>query len=293
MEIAKNCVVALGYFDGVHLGHREVVRAAAKQAAALGAPCCALTFGGDLGGLFGKSGGSIYTTAERGKLLKEDCGADFVCFAPCTREFFSLKREEFLDWLEAELSPVGYACGFDYTFGAGGEGDAAYLQSEAEKRGKAFVKTPPFSVNGQKVSATRIKELLKSGRIEEANALLTRSYFVSGRVIRERGVGRQMGFPTVNLYPPAEKLPLKNAVYGGHAAVGGKTYRAIVNYGARPTFSLENPLVEAHLIGFEGDLYGKEMEIFFDFFLRDIRRFGGMEELKAQLAKDREEVINR
>ena len=82
-------------------------------------------------------------------------------------------------------------------------------------------------------------------------------------------------------------------MYGGHAAVGGKTYRAIVNYGARPTFSLEKPLVEAHLIGFEGDLYGKEMEISFDFFLRDICRFGGMEELKAQLAKDREEVMNR
>ncbi|PWM70976.1 MAG: riboflavin biosynthesis protein RibF [Bacillota bacterium] len=289
----RKCVLALGYFDGVHIGHRSVVAAAKSLALQCGAQCGVFTFAGDIGGRFGKESGSIYTAQEREKLLMEDCGADFVFAAPCGEEFFRLTREEFLTYLESELEIVGYACGFDYTFGKNGAGNAAFLQAFAKEKNIAVSVAPPLFVGGEKVSATEIKRRLKAGDVAAANDLLTRPYFVTGTAVKERGVGRRMGFPTVNLYPAAEKLPLKNAVYGGHAEIDGKTYKAIVNYGARPTFGLSTPLVEAHLIGFDGDLYGREIEISFDGFLREICRFSGEEELKAQLERDKREVLQR
>lgn len=289
----RKCVLALGYFDGVHVGHKAVVGAAKALAEKLGVSAGVFTFAGDISGRFGKGSGAIYTAAEREKLLVEDCGADFVYAAPCSEAFFSLSKEEFLNFLEDRFAVCGYVCGFDYTFGKNAAGNAAFLGAFAEEKRRAVIVVPPCAANGVKVSATAVKNLLKAGKIEKANALLTRPYFVTGRVERERGVGREMGFPTVNLHPAKEKLPLKNAVYGGHAAVGGKTYKAIVNYGSRPTFGLSGVLVEAHLIGFGGDLYGREMEISFDYFLREIRVFSGEDELKAQLERDKREVLKR
>ena len=289
----KRCVLALGYFDGVHIGHRAVVAAAKELAEESGAECGVFTFAGDLGGRFGKEHGMVYTTEERKELLLEDCGADFVYAAPCDEAFFALTKEAFLDWLEQRFPVEGYACGFDYTFGKGGAGNADFLRQYAAKRGRSFRAVEALTVGGEKVSSTEVKRLLREGEIEKANALLTRPYFVTGKVIRERGVGRAIGFPTVNLYPSDEKLRLKNGVYGGHAEADGKEYKAIVNYGSRPTFGLYAPLVEAHLIGYDGNLYGRTMRISFDTFLRDIRKFKGEEELKEQLQKDREEVLRR
>ncbi len=286
----KTCVLALGYFDSVHIGHKKVISRAKAAAAALGASLGVFTFAGDLPAVFGKGGGTVFTLREREKLLRA-AGADFVYAAPCDKTFLSLPKEEFLSFLRERFEVKGFVCGFDYTFGAGGAGDARYLEEYAAARGLFCEVVPALDADGEKVSTTAVKRSLSRGEIERANALLGAPYFVTGRVVKERGVGHRLGFPTVNLYPAAEKFPLKNAVYGGHAFAGGREYRAIVNYGARPTFGLDRPLVEAHLIGFDGDLYGEELEIYFDFFLRDIQKFSSAEELKAQLARDTQRTL--
>lgn len=279
------CVMALGYFDSVHIGHKKVIAEARAVAEKLGVKTGVFTFGGDLAARFHKTGGMVFTLAEREKLLAA-AGADFVYAAACDEAFLSLDKSEFLAFLLKKFDVRAFVCGFDYTFGKGGAGDAAFLRDFAEEKNIAVKIVPEMRSEGVKVSTTEIKKRLAAGDVEGANALLGNPYFVTGSVVKERGVGHKIGFPTVNLYPAAEKFPLKNAVYGGHAYVNGVRYLAIVNYGARPTFGLSAPLTEAHLIGFDGDLYGEQIAVYFDFFLRKIKKFNGVDELKKQLETD-------
>lgn len=284
------CVMALGYFDSVHKGHKKVIAAAKELAEALGVKTGVFTFGGDLASRFHKAGGMVFTLAEREKLLYE-AGADFVYAAACSDEFLSLDKREFLAFLTEKFDIRAFVCGFDYTFGRNGAGNAAFLREFSRAHKINAVIVPEMREDNVKISTTEIKKRLAAGDVEGANALLGNAYFVTGTVVKDRGVGHSIGFPTVNLYPAAEKFPLKNAVYGGHVFVNGAKYNAIVNYGTRPTFGLGAPLTEAHLIGFDGDLYGKEIAVYFDFFLREIKKFESVNELKKQLETDTQRTI--
>ena len=145
-------------------------------------------------------------------------------------------------------------------------------------------------VNGKRVSSTLIKGYLAEGNIKIANELLGKPYFVKGEVFKDREVGKTLGFPTVNIKISTETITLKDGVYAGKAIIDNKLYRAIINYGARPTFNLTEKLLEAHFIGFNGNLYGKEIEISFTDFIRPIIKFNDKEELIAQLKKDTKET---
>lgn len=285
----KRAVIALGFFDGVHLGHQKVLKSAIRLAKELNAKAVAFTFNGNLKSVFKDGEKNIYGVNERISALIS-VGIDEIISAPLTTEFLSLSAQEFLGWLDDKYEVVGYVSGDDYRFGKGGKGDANYLKNYAEKTGKKVITESGVMVNGKRVSSTLIKGYLAEGNIKIANELLGKPYFVKGEVFKDREVGKTLGFPTVNIKISTETITLKDGVYAGKAIIDNKLYRAIINYGARPTFNLTEKLLEAHFIGFNGNLYGKEIEISFTDFIRPIIKFNDKEELIAQLKKDTKET---
>ena len=282
----KTVVIALGYFDSVHIGHRAVIGKARRLAAERGCEAAVFTFGGNLrAALHGGEEKAVYTVSERRNCLK-GLSISEIYFAPVSRAFLNKSPERFLEFLNGLYDIKGYVCGRDYRFGKGGAGDREYLEKYALAHGQKLVIEDDFIYGGEKVSTTRIKGLLKDGKIEEAGKLLGGSYFVTGKVFEDRKVGRKLGFPTVNIRTDPDKFRIKDGVYAGHVIIKGKYYKTVTNYGARPTFDLSAKLIEAHIIGFSGGLYGKNLTLYFDFYIRDIQKFNSPVQLAERLKKD-------
>ena len=282
----KKVVIALGYFDSVHKGHRLVLDTAKHCARKHGASFVVFTFDGNVKSFFSnQEDKSIYTCDERLKIFN-DLGVDEVFFAPITTEFLSLSKREFLDFLSEKYNVVAYVSGIDYTFGKYGSGNVSYLKEYADEHGQEYLVVNTIKSGDDKVSTTLIKQLLSDGKIKNANQLLVRHYSVTGKVCRDRSVGKKLGFPTINLRIDKHKYNILDGVYKGHVFIDKVKYNAIINYGARPTFDLQEKLVEAHILDFNGDLYEKEITIFFDNFMRKIQKFTCSEQLQKQLSLD-------
>lgn len=286
MSDNKKTVIALGFFDSVHLGHRAVVCSAKKIALNGGASLTVFSFAGNLRkAVFKNDEKIVYNDQERQALLRS-LGADEVYFAPTDQEFLDTDKKDFLDFLNEKYDICAYVCGEDYRFGKGGKGDVEYLREYAKARDQKVFVENDFLYGGQKVSTSNIKKLLESGDLERANILLCEPYSYSSIVVKDRRVGSKIGFPTINFKVDKEKQPLKNGVYAGHTVIFGKKYKTVINYGNRPTFNLDEKLIEAHIIDFSGDLYGEKIKLYFDKYLREVKAFKSAEELKEQLEKD-------
>ena len=270
-------VLLLGGFDGLHLGHRFLLSNAKRK----GFPVGIMTIFG------GKDGQSLFTERERRVLFLES-GADFSFELPFS-EIKDLTPMEFLKEIQAHFNVNTFVCGEDFRFGAKAAGTPNFLK----EWGQVCVETYPLcKVDGEKVGTSTIKSALKAGGVERANSLLETSFFLLGEVVKDRQIGRTIGFPTANVLYPKEKFPLKKGVYETETIVEGTAYRGITNYGARPTFQDDTVLTETYLDGFEGDLYGKTLQIRFRRFLREIQAFDSVESLKEQLQKDIGRVRN-
>ena len=261
----------LGGFDGLHLGHRRLL-SYAKQS---GLPVGLMTIVG------GKAQENIFTFAER-EIIFRQSGADFIFELPFC-EIKDLSAEEFLQMLTAEFSPQLFVCGEDFRFGAGACGTPEMIKQATHVRVEI---QSLMQMYGEKISSRAIKNLLMHGEVEKAGALLGESFFLIGEVVKDRQIGRTLGFPTANIAYPKEKFPIKQGVYETRICVDGKAYKGITNYGARPTFDNAQVLTETHLDGFDGDLYGGTLKIDFVRYLRPVQKFESVEELKAQLQSD-------
>jgi riboflavin kinase/FMN adenylyltransferase len=273
--------VALGFFDGVHLGHRAVLAAAQEQ----GLSPIAFTFSTALRAPGGKAGGRIYTDKQRVQLLGE-CGVQTVVM-PDFSEIADMAPEAFADFLCSGLRARLVACGEDYRFSAGARADALQLRRLCEERGCRVKIVLPVLAEGDRVSSTCIRQLLREGKIERANRLLGAPYRIEERVEHGRRLGRTLGFPTLNQPLPEEgALPLYG-VYASRAWIEGRWQEGITNIGVRPTVSRSfSPRAETFLIGYSGDLYGKAVQVQLLGFLRPERRFDDIEALRAQILAD-------
>lgn len=289
MSDKKSVCIALGFFDSVHKGHRAVISTAKRIAKQLKVATAVFSFAENLKKALGKDDKTVYSAKERKKILKA-MGVDEIYFAPVTEEFLSMDKESFLKFLDELFDVKGYVCGKDYTFGKFGAGNVEYLKEYAESHDRKVFVCDDIVSGGEKISTTRIKKLLSVGFVKQANELLGRRYSVSGKVFEDRKVGHKLGFPTVNIKIEADKACLKNGVYAGGLKIDKKDYRAIINFGARPTFGLAEKLIEAHIVDFDGLLYGKNLTIYFDDFMRDIVKFDNPEELKDRLERDLQEI---
>lgn len=272
-------VVALGFFDCMHLGHVALLRAAERIAGERKATAALLTFRD-----FAKGGRSVLTLSERLDRMAE-LGAGGVIVAPFDERMRETEGEAFLARLVGGFDVAGAVCGADYRFGAGARGDAALLCRFFSDRGGAEI-VPDRTAEGARVSTSRIKALLSAGDVAGANRLLGSPYRVKGRVEEGRKVGRTLGFPTLNFSLPADKFLPADGVYAAHAEVDGRRYNGLANLGARPTFDIAEKKLEVWLKDFSGDLYGRTVTVFFDDFLRPIERFRDVSALRRRLEAD-------
>jgi riboflavin kinase/FMN adenylyltransferase len=287
-QFNKPMVITLGFFDCMHKGHVALYDAARRVADENDCLCALLTFCNNHFKVIGMDVKPIYTFEERLAIYK-NVGLDVVVSATFDKQFMNLSADDFLQVLSSyNLKHV--VCGFDYTCGRDRK-DSLYVKNYFSQLGIGCTIVEEVLTEGEKISSTLIRKLLMQNNVEKANTLLSQPYFVTGVVEDGRKVGRSISFPTANLKISDEKL-LPVGVYGGKTIVDGKQYNAIVNIGAKPTFNLLQNSVEAHLVGFSGDLYGKPLTVELTKFLRGVKKFENKEQLAEQLKFDLECVAN-
>lgn len=283
----KKSAVALGLFDGVHLGHRAVINAALAQRKN-GLSAVVFTFGPDC--VLKKAGGAsgyIYTQTEKEKILWEMIEVDDIV-SPPFESLCSLTGEEFArEILCRQLGAAHVCCGNDFRFGRNAACGAHELMGFGKRFGFDVEVVSPVEYGGSIVSSSRIRELLLKGDISSANDLLGFNYFINAKVTDGNHIGRTIDFPTINQSFGEGQLVPKFGVYSTFTNVGGKVLPSITNIGVKPTISGERaPLAETHIIGFSGDLYGKNVDVCFKSFIRPEMKFSSLGELKAQIAED-------
>jgi riboflavin kinase / FMN adenylyltransferase len=291
---APPAAVALGVFDGVHLGHRAILGLAVSHASAAGMQSIACTFDPHPLEVLqpGRAPLPITTLDERLALI-EGCGLDLAVVLPFTRELASMEPEAFVtDVLVTRLGARDVVVGFNHRFGRGARGDAAMLRSLGERLGFRTHVAEPLVVDGVAVSSTEIRAALQRGDLAMAGRLLGRAYTLSGSIAHGAGRGRTLGFPTANIVPTRPVL-VAPGVYACAAEVAGRKERSVVNVGVRPTFGETALAVEAYLLDFVGDLYGQTMTLTFVSRIREERRFPSVDALKTQIEADAEEARRR
>lgn len=281
--------VTIGNFDGVHLAHRELVRRTVVHARKLGAAAVALTFSPHPIRFFSPKARfyEITTIGEKAARM-EELGIDIFVVESFDGEIGGMTPGGFAKTvLHERLKTRIVTVGYDFTFGKDRAGSPGMLSDYGRELGFTVDVVPPMMRGGAIVSSSRIRELILAGRVREAEELLCRPYKVSGPVVRGAGRGRKLGYPTANVHFTQELVPLPG-IYIVDAEAGGEVWRGVANVGFSPTFG-ENCLgLEAHLFGFEGDLYGKELTVWFRDRIRDERKFQSVDELVRQIDKDAE-----
>jgi len=284
---ARPSVVALGVFDGVHLGHRAILETAVARAKAIRGTAVACTFDPHPADVLqpGRAPLPITTLDERLALIAAT-GIATTVVVPFTPALAAMEPEAFVtETLVQGLGAREIVVGFNHRFGRGARGDTALLRSLGERLGFHTEVVPKTDVDGTPVSSSAIRAALQRVDLDEAARLLGRPYFVGGQVVAGAGRGRTLGFPTANI--AAERpLLVPAGVYACRLVVGDTVHGAVLNAGVRPTFGEKTFTLEAHVLDFSGDLYDRRVRLDFVRHLREERKFPGIEALKAQIVAD-------
>ena len=280
-------VVAIGNFDGVHLGHRSLLALALAKARELGLQATALTFRPHpLKLLFPERRVFLITSYERKADLIAACGIDNLVIAPFDHQFANLTAHDFVEKvLVQHLGAAQVVVGDNYTFGRNREGSLSMLQALGRDYGFKVVVAPSYLLDGELVSSTKVREAIIQGEIERASRFLGRPCAIVGQVRRGKGRGRGIGFPTANLVSEVELYP-KEGVYAVWVEHLGQRYMGVVNIGYNPTFADTGLTVEAHILDFDQNLYGQELKIIFVKRLRSEKPCSGINELRQLIAAD-------
>lgn len=285
MENQKKTIYALGFFDGVHLGHQAILTACRNLAQQYGCNAGAVTFETHPETLVkGNAPRLINTVSQRQQHLRI-FGMTEILVLPFDEKLRNMPWQEFLDML-MEKGAVGFVCGDDFRFGYRGEGNVEKLTEFCRLQNLPYWVVQAQNLGGTRISSTHIRALLEQGEIGEANRFLGHPYELQGQVVSGQQLGRTIGFPTANLTLPPETVCPRYGVYACLAMVEGERYPAVVNIGTRPTVGGERVNAEAHLLDFAGDLYGKEISLLFHKFLRPEKKFNSLEELKEEIGKN-------
>ena len=288
-DSGKPSAAAIGAFDGIHLGHRHIIGDMIRFARERGLAPTVLLFDPLPAQFFGRidSGQRILLRSEQEDILRK-MGAEKVIILPFSQGLADLSAYEFMSAVQSVLHCKKLFMGEDFSVGKGCEGTASFLTALGDELGFATEVIPKDEMDGDQISSTRIRTLLKAGRLNEANRLLGYPFFFSGPIIHGMARGRKLGFPTLNVGYPEGKVRLPNGVYAVYVYTDGIKYPSVTNIGVRPTFGLENlgVMVESFLLHGKGDFYGKTIKMEYIEKLRDEVRFNSAEDLKVQIAKD-------
>lgn len=287
------CVLGIGTFDGVHIGHQKLIKEVIKKAKALNLPSVILTFDHSPKKILNPDGfpGYLTTPPEKFNLLFS-LGVDYVVFRPFDSDFAKLDYKEFVnDIVINKLNSQTTIVGFNFCFGLDRMGNSENLKKELNSKNRDCMIIPPVTIDEKVVSSSYIRKILSKGDFETANKFLGRVASISGEVIHGDHRGREMGFPTANVLLEKSSVILPpNGVYGCYVETPEGNFPSIVNIGFRPTFNKKSLLLEAHLMGFEGNLYHRVIRVSFLTHVRDEIKFPDMKKLIIQIKKDEDTV---
>ena len=282
-------IFALGFFDGVHLGHQALLNACSDLAAQLNMQTAAITFEAHPQSLFAQSPPALLTTAADRRDLLRQFGMAHIYQFPVKPEVMSMPWEAFLEKL-LDYGAAGFVCGYDFRFGHRGQGDAGKLTQFCEARGLPCVIVPEQDLDGVRISSTYIRRQLETGDMATAVRFLGHPHILTGKVVKGHQLGRKLGFPTANLRLPENLVVPKFGVYACVARVEGRRYPAVTNIGTRPTVSGTGITVEPWILDYSGDLYGQEITLEFYRFLRPETKFDSLEALQQEIFRNAQQT---
>jgi len=281
--------VTIGTFDGVHLGHQKIIRTLVENAHREGRPAAVVTFHPHPKVvLTGEERPFYLTLPEKRAALFADLGVDVVVTHPFTEEVSQLSAEAFISRLDAHLQIEKLWVGYDFALGKDREGNPERLRELGKEFGYTLHEVAPHQVEGEVVSSSSIRALLREGRVQEASRFLGRLFELGGEVVGGDKRGKDLGFPTANLDVPGEMVQIKPGIYATYTSLEGQRLPSVTNVGFRPTFddALDFPVVETYILDFSGDLYGKNLEVAFHTYLREELKFDSVPALIDQMHQD-------
>ncbi|MEH6625101.1 MAG: bifunctional riboflavin kinase/FAD synthetase [Motiliproteus sp.] len=284
----RGCVATIGNFDGVHLGHHQVLQQVSEKARSLGLPSVAIVFEPQPREFFEGANAPPRLTRFRDKfVLLRKHQIDRVFCLHFNQRLRSLTAEQFIDQLLLNGLEVKYfVVGDDFRFGCDRTGDFELLSQAGKRHGFTVVNTATHVVEEARVSSTRVRKVLAAHDFELAKSLLGRPYTLSGKVIHGRKLGRQLGVPTANMSLQRKRLPFEGVFVIEAVLQNGERRQGVANVGTRPTVKGDSPLLEVHLFDFDSTIYGQRLEVEFKAFLRPEQKFDGVEALKQQIMAD-------
>lgn len=284
----QNSIVTIGNFDGVHLGHQYIFQKVISAARAGGCRSMVITFDPHPKMILHPDIQPFHliTTVEEKIALLEMTGLDAILLIPFTLDFAATTAEDFVrDILWEKLRIAKIFIGHDYTFGKGKKGNEEFLTAMGSRLGFSVEAIPPFQIEGQLISSTRIRHVILDGDVKLAKEFLGRPYSLKGTVVKGYHRGTGLGFPTANIESGKSLLPSRG-VYAAWINLGGSLYRGALNIGLNPTFGNDKLTIEIFIMGFEGDIYGQAVDILFEEKIRDEVKFDSPDQLAAQIKQD-------
>lgn len=287
VQIEPSCV-ALGNFDGVHVGHRQLIGSAVEKAKEKGLASAVFTFSNHPKNLIpGAKPVKNIVYQEEKEALIEALGVDYYFNFAFTKEIMTMPPETFVKtFLADKMNAKEIFCGFNYHFGYKGEGDTKLLRILGAKYGFHVNEVKAVSIDGDVVSSTLIRNMIMAGEMEECSKYLGRNYDIGGEVVVGNRLGRTIGFPTSNIMIDESMVTPPNGVYITYCIYNGVKYPSITNVGIKPTIGSFKKNMETHIFNFDKELYGKQIKVEFIKKTRDEVKFRNIEELSAQIAKD-------
>lgn len=290
----ESTVIALGFFDGVHIGHGELLKMAVRRAQERGCRSAAFTFDrSPREFVTGKPVPLLTTPSERANIIRAQYGVQEVFVGPFDRNMMTMPWEDFIsELLVKKYHAVHLVAGHDFRFGHKNEGDVEKLRSYCAAHGLGCDIIPRVEKDGVTVSSTYIRSLLEAGEVRRAAEFLGHYFSVEGTVRHGEGIGKKALFPTANLIPEEHIITLKRGVYATRAHLpNGETCVGVTNVGVRPTVSDKNTVtIETYLVGFDGDLYGQKLQLDFFDYLREEKKFSSTQELHDMIAQNAREA---
>lgn len=283
----ENLVVILGFFDGIHQGHKAVIQTAINYAKKNSLKTALVTFKDAPVVFFNKKEPKyILTKSEKEKKI-ENLGVDFLYELKFDENLANLTASQYLKILIENLHPQAIVTGYNHYFGYNKSGNVDYLRLMQKEYGYEFIEVAPLNVKDGVVSSSKIREALKEGNIKRANSMLGYRFYIENEVIKGVQIGRSIGFKTANLLFPNDVMEISNGVYAVEVVIDKNKYMGIANYGSKPTIKDDDKkLLEVHIINFDEDIYGKFIKVSFLDKIRDEKRFNSLTQLKEQIIKD-------
>lgn len=295
-QIKTETVVTVGAFDGVHLGHHSILHRLINKAKEISAEPMVVSFWPHPSHIIGSKPLRLINTLEEKKFLIQKFGVEKIVIIPFTHEFSNINALKFIkDYLIGQFGMKYFLVGYNHHFGNDRLGDFNLLKQYGHELGFEVEKAGPVEIKGEKISSTKIRQAIAEGNVTLANTFLGYNYFLSGTVARGQMLGRTLGYPTANIQTDYDyKLLPHDGVYAVRVELDGKIYNAMLNIGHRPTVNTDKLLktIEAHIIGFDRDIYGQSMKVHFVKRIRDEIKFTSLDSLKMQLANDKIQALN-